>query len=189
MRFSAKARQVLDNLELTSARGHFEIIENVQSTVGVIFAIEPFLMSDFNAKFPVHIRFSDFDSLGHVNNAVYLTYLEEARVKYFETVIEHHKEIDWWEHGIILANIGIDFRKPIDGYFDYYISIRCSRIGTKSFDFTYLITHEENGVVEINAKASTVMVCYDYEKQATVPVYDNWIEKMEKFEGRPLRVS
>jgi len=70
-------------------------------------------MSDFKARFPINIRFSDFDSLGHVNNAVYLTYLEEARVKYFETVIEHHKEIDWWENGIILANISIDFRKPI----------------------------------------------------------------------------
>ncbi len=146
-------------------------------------------MSDFKARFPINIRFSDFDSLGHVNNAVYLTYLEEARVKYFETVIEHHKEIDWWENGIILANITIDFRKPIDGYFNYYISIRCSRIGTKSFDFTYLITHEENDVVEINAEAKSVMVCFDYENQKTVPVYEDWIEKMEKFEGRKLRVN
>ena len=145
-------------------------------------------MSDFKARFPINIRFSDFDSLGHVNNAVYLTYLEEARVKYFETVIEHHKEIDWWENGIILANITIDFRKPIDGYFNYYISIRCSRIGTKSFDFTYLITHEENEAVEISAEATSVMVCFDYENQKTVPVYEDWIGKMEKFEGRKLRV-
>jgi acyl-CoA thioester hydrolase len=146
-------------------------------------------MSDFKAKFPINIRFSDFDSLGHVNNAVYLTYLEEARVKYFESVIEHHKEIDWWENGIILANININFRKPIDGYFNYFISIRCSRIGTRSFDFTYLITREENGLVEINAEATSVMVCFDYEKKMTVPVYADWIEKMEGFEERKLRAS
>ena len=144
-------------------------------------------MSEFNAKFPLNIRFKDFDSLGHVNNAVFITYLEEARVKYFEKVIRPNEEINWWNDGIILANLQIDFRKPIEGFKDYFVSIACSRIGTKSFDFSYNITHEANDEVEIMAEAKSVMVCYDYEGKITVPVYEEWIVKVEKFEGRKLR--
>jgi acyl-CoA thioester hydrolase len=145
------------------------------------------MMPKYKARFPVNIRFSDFDALGHVNNAVYLTYLEEARVKYFETVIEPRQEIDWWENGIILAGLQLDFKKPVDGYFNYFVNIRCSRIGNKSFDFTYLLTREENGHITIYAEAKTVMVCFDYERKQTVAVYPDWIEKVEKFEGKKLR--
>ena len=145
------------------------------------------MISDFKAKFPINIRFKDFDSLGHVNNAVFITYLEEARVKYFEKVIRPNEEIDWWNDGIILANLQIDFKKPIDSFKDYFVSIACSRIGNKSFDFSYIITHEVNDKVEIMAEAKSVMVCYDYERKITVPVYEEWIGKVEKFEGRKLR--
>ena len=144
-------------------------------------------MSDFKAKFPINIRFKDFDSLSHVNNAVFITYLEEARVKYFEKVIRPNEDIDWWNDGIILANLQIDFRNPIDGFHHYFVSIRCSRIGNKSFNFAYEITHETGGKMEIMAEATSVMVCYDYERKVTVPVYEEWIEKMERFEGKALR--
>ena len=143
-------------------------------------------MSDFNAKFPLHIRFCDFDSLGHVNNADFLSYMEDARVNYFEKLLDG-KEVDWWQDGIILGRVEIDFKKPITGFHHYFISIRCSRIGNKSFDFAYLITHEENNSIETIAEAKSVMVCYDYANKITVPVYEDWIEKMEKFEGKKLR--
>ena len=143
-------------------------------------------MSDFKAKFPLNVRFKDFDSLNHVNNANYLTYMEEARIRYFEQLL-HGKQVDWWQEGIILGRVEIDFNNPITGFHHYFISIRCSRIGNKSFDFTYVITHEENEIIETIAEAKSVMVCYDYKKQITVPVYDDWIEKIERFEGRKLR--
>jgi acyl-CoA thioester hydrolase len=136
----------------------------------------------YKLKLPVQIRFVDFDSLGHVNNASYFTYLEEARVKYFGEVITGG-EIDWWKNGIILARMEIDFRKPITGYNHYFVYIRCSRIGNKSFDFSYTITREENSTAEMIAEAKSVMVCYDYDKNETIAMREDWKDKVKTFES------
>ena len=87
--------------------------------------------NQYKLKIPIVIRFADFDLLSHVNNANYLTYLEEARIKYFSEVIERD-EIDWRQNGMILARMEIDFRKPITGYQNYFVYIRCSRLGNNS---------------------------------------------------------
>ena len=123
-------------------------------------------LKDFKLKLPVFIRFKDFDSMGHVNNAVFLTYFEQARLTYFSRVIAGTK-IDWWYEGIILARVELDFRKPIEKYNDHFVYIRCSRLGNKSFDFEYVLTDESNGV-EVVAESKSVMVCFDYEKKETV---------------------
>lgn len=139
------------------------------------------ILSRFTLRIPINIRFSDFDTLKHVNNANFLTYLEEARIKYFEEVITS-EEVDWWQDGMILARMEIDFRKPITGIRNYFVYIRCSRIGNKSFDFSYVITREENNSVETIAEAKSVMVCYDYEKEETVPMREDWKEKVKRYE-------
>ncbi|MBK9524941.1 MAG: acyl-CoA thioesterase [Bacteroidetes bacterium] len=64
----------------------------------------------FKHKSPLHIRFSDVDAFGHVNNACYLTYIEEARVSYFEEVVDWSH--DWSTKGIIIAKAEIDFILP-----------------------------------------------------------------------------
>src|SRR6266550_1501414 len=105
--------------------------------------MHPIDLSQYKLKLPIEIRFADFDSLAHVNNASYFTYLEEARIQYFGKVITT-SEVDWWQDGMILARMEIDFRRPITGYNNYFVYIRCSRLGNKSFDFNYLVTKEEN---------------------------------------------
>ena len=138
-------------------------------------------LSQFKLKLPVEIRFADFDMLSHVNNAKFLTYLEEARIKYFSEVIER-SEVDWWQDGMILARMEIDFRKPITSYNNYFVYIRCSRLGNKSFDFNYAITREENNSIEIIAEAKSVMVSYDYDKNQTIEMRTDWKEKVKKYE-------
>jgi acyl-CoA thioester hydrolase len=130
-------------------------------------------------KFPVTIRFSDFDSFGHANNASYLTYLEEARVAYFEKVIGKGNRVDWLKTGIIMANAHVEFRFPISGYDGYFIDIRVSRMGKKSFEFAYVLTHEFKHAVKLIAEASTVMVCYDYAMEKTVELPSGWRELMQ----------
>ena len=144
--------------------------------------MNPIDLSQYKLKLPIEIRFADFDSLAHVNNASYFTYLEEARIRYFGKVISQ-TEVDWWQDGMILARMEIDFRKPITGYNNYFVYIRCSRLGNKSFDFNYLITKEENTAVELIAEAKSVMVCYDYDKNQTVAMRDDWKEKLKAFES------
>lgn len=139
-------------------------------------------MKNFRLKIPLAIRFVDFDSLGHVNNANYLTYFEIARIRYFEEIIAEGR-VDWKKEGIILARAVIEYRQPINGYDGYFISIRCSRLGTKSFDFDYLITKETDAGDITIAEGSTVMVCFDYELQQTIIMKEAWKSAIEKFEG------
>ncbi len=139
-------------------------------------------MKNFRLKIPLAIRFVDFDSLGHVNNANYLTYFEIARIRYFEEIIAEGR-VDWKKEGIILARAVIEYRQPINGFDGYFISIRCSRLGTKSFDFDYLITKETDAGDITIAEGSTVMVCFDYELQQTINMKEAWKSAIEKFEG------
>ncbi|MCY7409476.1 MAG: acyl-CoA thioesterase [Chitinophagales bacterium] len=138
-------------------------------------------LSVFRFKVPIEIRFSDFDLLNHVNNATYLTYLEEARIKYFTTVI-NETEVNWREEGMILARMEIDFKQPIFGYRNYFVNLRCSRLGNKSFDFECVITKEENETTEIIAVAKNIMVCFDYANNKTVEIKSEWREKVKAFE-------
>lgn len=79
----------------------------------------------------IEIRFNDVDLYGHVNNAVYLSYLEQARISFFNQLIG--KDHNWLEEGIIVANVNINYLKPI--LFDNYIigEVWLDEIGSKSF--------------------------------------------------------
>jgi acyl-CoA thioester hydrolase len=140
-------------------------------------------MEKFKLKIPLVIRFADFDALGHVNNAKYLTYFEIARIKYFEEIITGGK-VNWLEDGIIVARATIDFKYPLDGYDDYFISISCTRIGTKSLDFSYIIFLEKGTETIVIAEGVTVMVCYDYQKNESVPVRPEWRAAISLYEER-----
>ena len=67
------------------------------------------------------VRFRDCDAMGHVNNAVYSTYLEEARIGVLGAL-----------HDFILARVEIDFRSELRNGEDVEVRTRCSRIATRS---------------------------------------------------------
>ena len=103
------------------------------------------------------VRFRDCDAMGHVNNAVYSTYLEEARIGVLGDLID-----------FILARVEIDFRAEIRLGDEVEVHSRCSRIGTKSFDLEHVIAADGRVVAE----AKSVLVSYDYERGESVPVPD-----------------
>ena len=90
--------------------------------------------------------------------------------------------MNWTKQGIILANAVVDYKLPI--LFSDKISVytKCSRIGNKSFDLEYFIVKEEGGKEVITAKASTVLVCYDYEKGQSIRMPDEWKQKLLSYE-------
>ena len=120
---------------------------------------------------PIQIRFVDIDQLGHVNNAVYLTYLEVSRLPYFNSIVG---KIDWLRRGIILAKAEVDYRTPI--LFNDQIKVKtwCSRIGSKSFDLSYSIIKTENGNEIEVATAKTIMVCFNFETQSSFTLPEEW---------------
>jgi acyl-CoA thioester hydrolase len=118
----------------------------------------------------VDIRFKDVDGLGHVNNAVYLTFLEHARMRFFTERAGSTTEKDF---PFILAHAVIDYKAPMKMEAKPEVKVWTSRIGGKSWDFDYEIRDREKGTVYATAK--TVQVAYDY-----------YIEKSDRLEGQLL---
>lgn len=113
------------------------------------------------------VRFRDLDSLGHVNNAVFLTYLEEARIAYLDPLGAEAQNM-------ILARVEIDFRAPLRMDDELEIGVRPARIGTKSFDLEY----EVHAGDTLAAEAKTVLVSYDYASGRPVELPDSWREAL-----------
>lgn len=135
----------------------------------------------FKHKTNIEIRFVDVDAFGHVNNANYLTYLEIARVKYFDEIADW--QYNWSKQGIILAKAEIDFIIPIHFGDEISVHTRCSRLGNKSFDLEYRIIHLLKGKEQLMADGVTVMVAYDYDAKKSIEIPAEWKETILKFEG------
>ena len=131
-------------------------------------------MNTSRHKTPIQIRFKDVDKLGHVNNANHLSYFELARTMYFRDVIK--TAIDWSKQGLILAKAVVDYKAPIHFEDNIHVYTHCSRIGNKSFDLEYsLVKTTDNAEVEL-ATGLSVLVCYDYTLNISIPVPSKWIE-------------
>jgi acyl-CoA thioester hydrolase len=117
------------------------------------------------------VRFRDLDPMGHVNNAVFLTYLEQARVAFFS---EMGAATDLEGMNMIVARVEIDFRAPVRLGQEVEISVRASRFGTKSFDLDYELRVDG----ELVAEAKSIQVAYDYDRREAVPVPAHWREKL-----------
>ncbi len=117
------------------------------------------------------VRFRDLDALGHVNNAVFLTYIESARVAF---LLDLGAATTLEDMSIIVARIEIDFRVPVGFGEEVEIAVRASRFGDKSFDLDY----ELRVGGQVVAEAKSVLVGYDYEKGETVTIPDEWRERL-----------
>ncbi len=95
----------------------------------------------FRFKMKLEKRWSDIDEMGHVNNAIYLTYFEQSRVSYFN----EYMKWNWQEYGVILANSHVDYIRPLLYPEPTFIYTRISRLGGKSFEVQYLIVNEKEG--------------------------------------------
>lgn len=139
-------------------------------------------MENFNFTTPVEIRFRDVDSLGHVNNAVFITYMETARIKYMLNLIGSRYLSDL---RMILAEVTCTYRSPAYWGETLEIGVRITEIGNKSFAMAYRM--EDQATRRLVATGSSVQVAYDYEAQSSIRVPDSVAEAAEELEGRSLR--
>ena len=135
-------------------------------------------MDGFKIVADVQVRFSDTDALGHVNNAVYLSYLESARVDYLRELLGARK-IE--ELGVIIARVEIDYKSPAFHHETLRVGCRVEEIGGSSIRMDYRVEDKETG--RLVALAKSVLVAYDYAAARVVRVRDEWREKMEAFDG------
>jgi acyl-CoA thioester hydrolase len=113
----------------------------------------------------VEVRFCDCDPLGHVNNAVYLAYLEAARFSWWRHVFGPD---GFTVHGFIVARIEIDYRKAAMPGERLTVRLKIDALGTSSFTIKYEVANARTR--ELIAEAKSVQVAYDYAAARSMPI-------------------
>jgi acyl-CoA thioester hydrolase len=138
-------------------------------------------MSAFRFKLQLTSRFRDCDMFGHVNNAVYFTYMEEARWAYWRHITGDfpHSRLP----GLILARVECDFIKPLQAGERLDIWLGTTRLGKSSMTMECELMDERAAEV---ARGKSVVVCYDYAAVKPTPIPDWCRTRIEEYEGRQL---
>lgn len=120
-------------------------------------------------KTTLRVRFGETDMAGHVNNAVYLSYLEEARLQFIQDILG----LD--DVPLILASAQLDFLAQV--FFPETIAIESgvSRMGRSSFDMVHRL-YRPDGTLALTAVAT--LVAFDYAAQKSMPVPEDWRAKL-----------
>jgi acyl-CoA thioester hydrolase len=123
-------------------------------------------------RYRLRVRFSDCDPLGHVNNATYLTYLEQARI------VLWGKQLGWTSRraamggprgeGFILARAEIDFRAQAHDGDELEVRLALTGFGRSTATYEYEVVDLTDHTVV--AAAKTVQVWFDYDANKSVPI-------------------
>ena len=126
----------------------------------------------------IRIRFADCDPMGHVNNAVYFTYMEQARVELFKKVFTLKEGPIKPEHfPFIIAEISCQFLKP--SLFDQTLNVSAEIVEIKNSSFIILYESTDARSGEVVSTGRSVQVWYDYNLQKSRPIPENFRKIME----------
>jgi acyl-CoA thioester hydrolase len=137
----------------------------------------------------IQIRWRDLDPLGHVNNAVYLSYFELARLAYIHAVLPDGAETDPAtrlprDFQFTVAAVEIRYRSPALLADQLQVAIHVSRVGRKSFVFEYVIRDRASG--RLIADGSSTQVWFDYAANASQAIPEEIIQRMEALQEAPI---
>ena len=146
------------------------------------------LPGDFAHTVEIDVRFVDTDAMGHVNNAVYLTYCEMARIRYWtdvtgEPIAPGHEGAE----SLILAEARITYRAPVYHGECVTVETRATRLGRSSFVLEHRLTaRAREAAPKLVATSESVMVRYDYASERPTPIGAAFVAAIERYEGRAL---
>jgi len=134
-------------------------------------------LTDFRCVNRFRVPYCDVDMLHHVNHASYIIWAETARCEYFTEVLKEPLD---GTNGMILARLQFEYAQPLDYREEVAVGCRISRLGRKSFDFTYEIWSETRQLRAAHGVSS--MVAYDYQAQTSIVVPERWRELIAAYE-------
>ncbi len=137
-------------------------------------------MPEFKFYHPIEVRYGDLDPQGHVNNARYFTYIEQARTQYIRRLGLWHGG-SFIDFGVILADVQMTFKSPIVYGQAVRVGARVSQIGTKSFKMDYCLEDAADG--KELASGTSVLVAFDYHSGKTISLPREWRKAIMEFEG------
>ncbi len=127
----------------------------------------------------IEVRFADIDAMGHVNNAVYLSYFEQARMAWFAELIGGEWNLE--RDGIVLARNEIDYIEPVLLNDQVRIQTSCIKVGQSSIVLAYEVFRLPAGVEKerLCSKGLSVLVCFDYSTGTKREVPELWRERLQ----------
>jgi len=137
-------------------------------------------MPEFRFFHPIEVRYGDLDPQGHLNNAKYLTYFEQARIHYLGNLGLFSPGQSFMSIGIILAKVEVTFLAPVEYGMDCRVGMRITQLGNKSMITEYTLI--DAATKQELATGSAVLVGYDYRIKETIPIPQEWREKIVQFE-------
>jgi acyl-CoA thioester hydrolase len=138
------------------------------------------MMEAFRFYLPIQVRYGDIDPQRHVNNARFFTYMEQGRVSYFQH-LGLWDGIDFDRVGVILLEATITFKAPIFYGQSIRVGVRTERLGNKSLDVVTILEDVESD--SQMASGRSILVAYDYERQESILLPQEWRKVIEAFEG------
>lgn len=112
----------------------------------------------------IQVRLTDIDILGHVNNAIYLSYFEMTRIHYFNQLVG--PDWDWMENGVVLVHNEVNYHLPIFLYDAPEIHMYCTQIGNKSFTLSYEVYVKE----QLKTTGKSTLVGFNSNKQQSIEI-------------------
>ncbi|MEW5938069.1 MAG: thioesterase family protein [Chloroflexota bacterium] len=140
-------------------------------------------MSNFHFYHPIEVRYGDLDPQGHLNNAKFVTFFEQARIQYIRHLGLYKEGQSFMEIGVILADVHVAYKKPVEWGTPVKVGVRTMKIGNKSMTVEQNVVHAETG--EVYATGEVVMVAYDYYAGKSIPVPQDWRDAAQQFEDLP----
>lgn len=136
-------------------------------------------MARFRFYHLIEVRYGDLDPQAHVNNASFLTYMEQARISYIQALGLWDGR-SFMDIGIILAEAQVVYKAPI--YYGQKVraGVRVSKLGTKSLTMEYVLEDADSGLPLATGK--TILVTYDYHQSCSIPIPEDWRQKINAFE-------
>ncbi|WP_232702256.1 acyl-CoA thioesterase [Halobacterium wangiae] len=132
-------------------------------------------MSEFQYTTSVDVRYQDHDTMGHVNNAIYVTYMEEARTGYLRDELGVAAD----DLSMVVAHLEVDFHRPVQYADEVEVAVSVTDVGESSFTMVYEVRDDEGVTVE----GETVQVILDPETGSSAPVPEAWRESIRVLEG------
>ena len=130
-------------------------------------------IEDFKFTHAINTRWKDLDAFRHINNAIFLSYIEDARI-----VLLRRWNINYPEKSLIVASVKIDYLKQVKHPSSLIIGQKVSRIGHKSFDIQSAVFNKKD--IKPVCISTITSVAFDFIKNQTVKVFEEIIDDYQK---------
>lgn len=138
---------------------------------------------DFNFTYPIQIRLSDLDPLGHVNNGVHFFYYDLGRIHYLEAV--NGSPISWTEIDMVVVHTSCDFLRSIRDKENVAVQTKIIELGNKSIRMIQRIVNTDNG--EVKSTCYTVLSGFDRANDRAQVIAEDFKQKARLFEHDELQ--